>query len=44
MTLIVFNSCEEEDDETGMIVQEMVEITSGCDMCDVSGCLTIACS
>ena len=29
MTLIVFNSCEEEDDETGMIVQEMVEITSG---------------
>jgi hypothetical protein len=29
MTLIVFNSCEEDDDETGMMVQEMVEITSG---------------
>ena len=29
MTLIVFNSCEEDDDETVMMVQEMVEIRSG---------------
>ena len=29
ITLIVFNSCEEDQGDTGMIVQEMVEIRSG---------------
>ena len=29
MTLIVFNSCEEDQEDAGMIVQEMVEIRSG---------------
>ena len=29
MTLIVFNSCEEDEDNAGMAVEEMVEIRSG---------------
>ena len=29
MTLIVFNSCEEEEDINGVVADEMVEIRSG---------------